>query len=79
MKVYVKLIANYQRFLPPGTSGNTIEVEVPKGTTILQVLFPFGVPVDDTSVIVLNGLTVDLHTPVSEGDTVTAFSAIAGG
>jgi molybdopterin converting factor small subunit len=37
------------------------------------------VPLDDSSVIVLNGLTVDLNTPVSEGDIVTAFSAIAGG
>jgi molybdopterin converting factor small subunit len=34
---------------------------------------------DDSSVIVLNGLTVALNTPVSEGDTISAFSAIAGG
>ena len=79
MRINVKLIANYQSLLPAGTIGNTIEIEVPAGITILQVLTPFGVPLDDTSVIVLNGLTVDLNTPVSEGDTVTAFSAIAGG
>jgi molybdopterin converting factor small subunit len=30
-------------------------------------------------VIVLNGLTVPLDTPLSAGDMVTAFSAIAGG
>jgi len=79
MKVFVKLIAIYQNLLPAGTIGNTLEIEVPRGTTILQVLSPFGVPLDDTSVIVLNGLTVELNTPVSEGDTVAAFSAIAGG
>ena len=79
MKVHVKLIATYQRLLPVGTKGNTIEITVPNGTSISQVLSHYGVPLDESSVIVLNGLTVDLSTPVSEGDMVTAFSAIAGG
>jgi sulfur carrier protein ThiS len=79
MKVYVKLIATYQKLLPAGTVGNTIEIEVPHGTTLSQVLSQFDVPLDDSSVVVLNGLTVDLNTVVSEGDTIAAFSAIAGG
>ena len=79
MKINVKLIATYQKLLPVGTNGNTIELEIPRETTVSQVLSRFGVPLDDTSVIVLNGLTVDLTTHVSEGDTVSAFSAIAGG
>ena len=79
MKVYVKLIATYLSHLPPGTDGNIATVDVPTGSTVKEVLTPFGIPLDDSSVIVLNGLTVDLHTPVSEGDTISAFSAIAGG
>ena len=79
MKINVKLIATYQKLLPVGTNGNTIELEIPRETTVSQVLSRFGVPLDDTSVIVLNGLTVDLTTHVSEGDIVSAFSAIAGG
>ena len=79
MQVHVKLIATYLQHLPPGTKGNIATVEVPMGSTIEEVLSPFGVPLDDSSVIVLNGLTVDLNTPVSEGDTISAFSAIAGG
>ena len=79
MKVHVKLIATYMEHLPPGTQGNTVSVDVPPGSTVKEVLTPFGIPLDDSSVIVLNGLTVDLNTPVSEGDKVAAFSAIAGG
>ena len=79
MKVHVKLIATYMEYLPPGTQGNTVSVDVPPGSTVKEVLTPFGIPLDDSSVIVLNGLTVDLNTPVSEGDKVAAFSAIAGG
>ena len=79
MKVLVKLIATYQDHLPPGTVGNTTEVDVPVGSTVAEVLEPFGIPLDESSVIVLNGLTVPLETRVSDGDRVAAFSAIAGG
>jgi sulfur carrier protein ThiS len=79
MLVYVKLIATYREHLPPGTEGNQTTVEVPPGASVMDVLVPFGIPLDDSSVIVLNGLTVDLNTPVSEGSTISAFSAIAGG
>jgi molybdopterin converting factor small subunit len=79
VKVYVKLIASYREHLPPGTEGNITTVDVSSGSTVAEVLTPFGIPLDDSSVIVLNGLTVALDTPVSDGDTVCAFSAIAGG
>ena len=79
MQVYVKLIATYIQHLPPGTDGNIATVDVPAGSTVEEILIPFGIPMDDSSVIVVNGLTVAMNTPVSEGDTISAFSAIAGG
>ncbi len=79
MKIRLKLIATYRELLPPGTQGNKIELEVPEGTKVLDVMTQFNVPQDDSSVIVVNGLTVPLSTLLVEGDEVTAFSAIAGG
>ncbi len=79
MKVYVKLIATYREHLPPGTQGNTASVDVPPGSSVEEVLTRFGIPLDGSSVIAVNGVTVPLDTTVSEGDRVTAFSAIAGG
>ncbi len=79
MKVHVKLIATYRKNLPPGAKGNVIEVSVPAGATLREILTPFEIPLDDSSVVVLNGLTVPLDTVVAEGDVVAAFSAIAGG
>ncbi len=79
MKVHVKLIATYRKNLPPGAKGNVIEVNVPAGATLREILTPFEIPLDDSSVVVLNGLTVPLDTVVAEGDVVAAFSAIAGG
>lgn len=79
MQVHVRLIATYIQHLPSGTVGNITTVDVPEGSTVEAVLSPFGIPLDDSSVIVLNGLTIALDTPVSDGDTISAFSAIAGG
>lgn len=79
MRIRVKLIATYRDHLPPEAKNGMVEIEVPEGTTVREAISRFGIPMDDTSVIVLNGLTVDLESPLTEGDTVTAFSAIAGG
>jgi len=79
VKVYVKLIANYRDHLPPDTKGNTACVEVCPGSSVHEVLAPFGIPLDERSVVAVNGVTVPLDTTVREGDQVAAFSAIGGG
>ncbi len=79
MMIHVKLIANFRDQLPPEAKNGVVELDVPQGTTVRETISRFDIPLDDTSVIVLNGLTVDMNTPLKEGDMVTAFSAIAGG
>jgi hypothetical protein len=60
VKVYVKLIATYRDHLPPGTQGNTATVDVLPGSSVEDVLTPFGIPLDGSAVIAVNGLTVPL-------------------
>ena len=80
MKISVKLIATYRSLLPKGTQGNKIEIDIPDGTTVSDVMMQFGVPLDDTSVVIINGLTtLPLDTLLQEGDEVAAFNAVAGG
>jgi molybdopterin converting factor small subunit len=79
MMIRVKMIANYRDALPAGHKHGVIELDVPDGATVFDAVSRFDIPLNDESVIVLNGLTVDLNTPLQEGDTVTSFSAIAGG
>ena len=79
MMIRIKMIANYRAVLPPEAKHGVIEIDVPDGTTVYEAISRFDIPLNDESVIVLNGLTVDMNTPLKEGDTVTAFSAIAGG
>lgn len=79
MMIQVKLIANFRDQLPPQAKNGIVELDVQERTTVREAISRFNIPLDDTSVIVLNGLTVDMNTPLKEGDIVTAFSAIAGG
>ena len=79
MMIRVKMIANYRDALPPGHKHGVIEMDVAEGATVYDVISRFDIPLNDESVIVLNGLTVELSAPLQEGDMVTAFSAIAGG
>jgi molybdopterin converting factor small subunit len=79
MMIRVKLIANYRDQLPSEAKNGVVELDVSDGTTVYDAISRFDIPLDEASVIVLNGLTVDMSTPLKEGDMVTAFSAIAGG
>jgi molybdopterin converting factor small subunit len=79
MMIHVKLLANYREHLPPEAKNGGVEFDVPEGTTVREAISRFDIPLDETSVIVVNGLTVDLNIPLKAGDVVSAFSAIAGG
>ena len=79
MKVCVRLIGSYRKLLPPETKGSVIELDVPCGTSVADLMSQFNVPLTADSVIVVNGLTVDWESKLAEGDEVSAFSAMAGG
>jgi molybdopterin converting factor small subunit len=79
MKISLKLIATYRQLLPEGTPGNTVELEIAPGTTVEEVLSKFGVPLDETSVFVVNGRMPVEGQQLKEGDVVSAFPALAGG
>jgi molybdopterin converting factor small subunit len=79
MKVFVKMLANYRAVLPLDAKHGIVELDVPGGSTVHDVISRYPIPLNDESVIVLNGLMTEMTAPLREGDTVTAFSAIAGG
>lgn len=79
MRVVVKLLATYRKNLPPQVEGNFYEMEVATGTKATDLLVMFGVPVDSSSVILVNGHSYNLNKPLEEGDVVSAFPAMAGG
>jgi len=79
MNVRIRLIGSYRKLFPPNTEGSVVELDIPRGTSVAGLLTQFGVPLTEDSVIVVNGLTVDWEIMLTEGDEVSAFSAMAGG
>lgn len=79
MKVSVKLLATYRKYLPPATKGNACEVNIPAGIPPKDLLARFDVPLGAASVILVNGRMPDPNYVVTEGDVVCAFPAEGGG
>jgi len=77
MKVQLKLIASYRDYLPPENEGRA-EVDVPEGTTAVALLNDFGVPIEET-VILVDGRSPNPGEILEEGNVVFAFHATAGG
>jgi molybdopterin converting factor small subunit len=80
MKVVVKLFASYHKLLPAGSVNGKFEVDLPSGTTLADLMSRYQVPLTEDSVFLVNGLTpASLEQELFDGDTVAAFSAMAGG
>ena len=54
-------------------------LEVAPGTSAGDLAGQYGIPLNNSSVILVNGHTVDLAAPLQEGDVLAAFPAMAGG
>jgi molybdopterin converting factor small subunit len=83
MKVTLKLYASLGAFLPPGADRNTIQLDVPDGATVGEVLARHQVPRANCHLILVNG---NFAPPASadgrklaEGDTVAVWPPVAGG
>lgn len=79
MIVTVKLIATYRKYLPAGAQGNAVQIDVQEGSSAEDALRALGVPLDNSSVILVNGRTPQSDQGLAPGDVIHAFPALAGG
>ncbi len=79
MKVRLKLFATYRRYLPPDSSGNALDLTVPPGARVGDLLAQVGVPERESLVILVNGRDAGPERVLQEGDAVAVFPALAGG
>lgn len=78
MKIRIKLLATYQRYLPPDCNSSSCEMDVPPGVRVEDVLAQLPVPTDE-SVVLVNGLTPRPDQILKDGDVLCLFPAVAGG
>ena len=79
MKVYVKLLNVYRKYLPDDAQGAAYSLQVPDGTRVEELLAQVSVPADESQVVLVNGHTPLAEQVLKEGDTITIFPAMAGG
>ena len=83
MRVTVKLYATLGDYLPPGSKGNKVEVEVDEAAAVDAVLRPFSLPPKLTHLVLVNGVFIPpgarASTRLAEGDVLAVWPPIAGG
>ena len=84
MKITFKLYASLTEYLPAESRyGNRVTLELDEGTSIAQVIEPFGLPQKMVHLVLVNGVYVApaerLSHVLNEGDVLAIWPPIAGG
>jgi molybdopterin converting factor small subunit len=79
VKVEVRLFATLATYLPPDGRDGAAELEIPDGSTIVEVTRRLGIPADLARVVLVNGRDADAEAILSARDVVTIFPPLAGG
>ncbi|MBC7228316.1 MAG: MoaD/ThiS family protein [Thermoflexales bacterium] len=79
IRVKAKLFATLRRYYPELGIGEGIEVELPDGATVGQLIHRLGLPADHVRVVFINGIARDESHPLSDGDEVGIFPPVGGG
>ncbi len=77
--VRVKLFATLRRHYPDLGIGEAMEVELPDGATVGQLMERLGLPADQVKVVFVNGVVRGEDHPLADGDEVGIFPPVGGG
>ncbi len=73
------LTATLRTYLPVGTAGDNLVLDVPEGATVDQVVHSLRIPTELERLTVVNGRDAGPDQPLSEGDVLSLFPPLAGG
>ncbi len=77
--VRVRVFATLGRYVPDLRPGTFMEVNLPQGATVHDLVQRLRLPVEEVKVVFVNGRSRPFDWPLQEGDEVGFFPAIAGG
>jgi len=79
ISVQVRLFATLRKYLPQASLGQPVEVEIPEGSTVLDLLAKLGVPAEEMKQTFVNGVWQEPAFVLNQGDEVGIFPPIGGG
>jgi sulfur carrier protein ThiS len=81
--ITLKCFAFLGQYLPPGSKGNTTQLEVKAGKTIAQLIDDLNIDQDVVELAILNEQFIDLrarsHAELKNSDTLALWPEVAGG
>lgn len=79
IQVRVKVFATLVRCLPAATPGSAIEITVPEGTTVADLVEQLQLPAGEVKVVFVNGRARPMDWPLEAGDEAGIFPPVGGG
>jgi sulfur carrier protein ThiS len=85
MKITFKLFASLTDYLPRERErgSNAVDIEVPEGASIVDIVAPFGLPQKMVHLVLVNGVYIPpaerATRQLSDGDVLAIWPPIAGG
>jgi molybdopterin synthase sulfur carrier subunit len=79
MKIRVRLYGTLRQGLPADRQSEGIEVEIPEGATVRDLLVQLGIPESQGISVVIRGRVLAAEDVVQPGAPVEVFQAIGGG
>lgn len=83
LKIEVKLYAGLGKYLPDSAVSNVAKIEVQEGTTPMDIINQWQVPVEHCHLVLINGNYVEPSArttrALQEGDALAIWPPVAGG
>jgi molybdopterin converting factor small subunit len=83
MRITFKLFANLRDYLPAGTHGLGVQIEVEEGMTPNKIIDQWHIPRELAHVVLLNGVYLEPEVrdipSLKEGDVLSIWPPVAGG
>lgn len=82
MRITIRLFGELKHYAPEGSTGRTARLEIPDGTSALQLILRLGIPYggeEGLMVVAVNDVEAPHDCILKEGDSVSLFEPLAGG
>lgn len=79
MRIKARLFASLRAYTPGSKPGATLEVELPPGARVRDLVAHFHIPAEVVKLAFVNGLSQEMDTELRENDEVGIFPPVGGG
>ncbi len=79
MHVTIRLHATLRKYVPAGTDGNAVRLDVPDGATVADAIERLGIPPAHAKMLVSGGEHLEPTAVLRDGQEVNLFPPLAGG